>query len=262
MSFTKFFQILYFRDRMIPRNTVDSNFMQQLILSTGFLLLVTYVSATQAAVDSFQSQTEITSTVIQFVQNKIQPQENVEVKIEADPLDSRLKLSRCSTPLKATMPHNSRLSARFSVTVQCESEKPWQLYVPVTVAKMANIYVANSALMKGDVVNESDLRLVKTDINQLHSRPMFSANNIVGMVAKHPIAQGSPFTENYLKFPTLIKKGESVAIVAAAGGLNIRMTGEALDSGAIGQRIRIKNASSKKIIEAIVINSNTVQVDI
>lgn len=236
--------------------------MNKQTLIGGIIFFTAYTSITTAAEVELQSHMEITNTVIQSVQEKLQSQENVEVIIEADPLDTRLRLSKCESPLQTNMPQNSNLISRFSVNVRCDSEKPWQVYIPVRVSKLANIYVSNSSLKKGDVIDENDLRLVKTNIDQLHTRPIFQANEIIGMVARRNIPVGGPFSERVLKLPTIVKKGDSVDITASSSGLNIRMTGEALSPGAFGQRIKVKNSSSKKTIEAIVIDAHTVQVSL
>ena len=57
-----------------------------------------------------------------------------------------------------------------------------------------------------------------------------------------------------------LKKGDVVDIVAESQGLQIRMTGKAINNGAKGQRINVKNLSSNRIIQAIVKNSGLVQI--
>jgi flagella basal body P-ring formation protein FlgA len=40
------------------------------------------------------------------------------------------------------------------------------------------------------------------------------------------------------------------------------MSGVALTDGAVGERIRVQNSSSKRIVEAIIVNDDTVKVSI
>ena len=82
------------------------------------------------------------------------------------------------------------------------------------------------------------------------------------MVVKRSISRGSPFNSRNLRLPTTVHKGDIVEIVASTQGLMIRMRGKALNSGAKGERIRVKNQSSKKTIEAVVVDANTVTVNL
>ncbi len=228
-----------------------------------YLFIVTSLIATNlvwASVVDFHPHSEIENRVVQFVKSNIQENENIEVEIKLRALDSRLKLTQCSMPVEVYMPHNSRVNSRFSVGVRCQSGKPWKIYIPVTVAKYAQVYVSTAPLSKGDVLQAEDLRLLRTDISKLRTRPITDANQLIGMLVKRSIPTGSAFTSRHLTHRSVINKGDLVDIVATMSGLNIRMTGNAMSSGGKGQRIRVKNSSSKKTVEGIIIDSNTVQI--
>jgi len=234
--------------------------MKRLIQTTLLIVLSLGVNITMASSPGFHPLKDIEKSAQQFIQGQIPPQKNVDLKIKVDSLDSRLKLANCETPLEAYLPQNSRINARVTVGIRCNSNKPWQLYVPVSIAKITEIYVASNALMKGDIVSAEDLRLVQTDINKLRTRPITNPESIIGMVVKRNISTGSPFSKRYIKLPTIVKRGDAVNIIASTTGLNIRMVGKAMGSGALGQRIRVKNTSSKRMVEAIVVDANTVKV--
>ena len=61
-----------------------------------------------------------------------------------------------------------------------------------------------------------------------------------------------------LASPTLVKRGEAVRIVARNEQVEVSMAGEALDAGARGSLVRVRNASGT-IIRAKVTGAGTVQ---
>ncbi len=58
----------------------------------------------------------------------------------------------------------------------------------------------------------------------------------------------------------LVRKGEMVEVTATEGSLNVNMKGIALESGARGDVVNIRNTESQKTIPAVVVADNRVQV--
>jgi flagella basal body P-ring formation protein FlgA len=64
-----------------------------------------------------------------------------------------------------------------------------------------------------------------------------------------------------IELPPLVKRGDLVMIVAESNGFKITTLGEVKKTGRLGERIPVANMDSKKILQARVIDANTVQVD-
>ena len=62
------------------------------------------------------------------------------------------------------------------------------------------------------------------------------------------IAGGSVLTNQQLLGTQAVQRGQTVTLVADAGGISVRMAGRALAIGLINQRIRVENLSSGKIV--------------
>ena len=62
--------------------------------------------------------------------------------------------------------------------------------------------------------------------------------------------------------PPVLKRGEKVSIVVRKEALFLRIPGEILEDGAVGEKIRVRNLQSKKIIEATVLSRDEVEVRI
>lgn len=60
----------------------------------------------------------------------------------------------------------------------------------------------------------------------------------------------------------IVRSGERVTMVVRAGGLNVTASGEALQPGAAGQTIRVRNVDSQRVLSARVTGPGTVEVEL
>jgi len=222
------------------------------------LLLGSILNANAAPV--YHDHRDIQQSVAAYLENNLQSGKNIEIKTRINPLDRRLRLIKCDVPLSVSSTSNINQSAKVSVGVKCSGSKPWSLYVAVNIKKMASLYVTTGPLSRGESINEDNIQQVKRDINKLRNGFYTDKHQILGMIAKRSIRPGTIISSKHLTPPMIIKKGEAVDIIAKTSSLTIRMGGKAMSDGAKGQKIRVKNNSSKKIINAIVLNHGLVKV--
>jgi flagella basal body P-ring formation protein FlgA len=60
----------------------------------------------------------------------------------------------------------------------------------------------------------------------------------------------------------LVSRGQQVTLEAQTDGVHIRMGGEALAEAALGQRVRVKNLSSERVVEGVVRSDEVVEVSL
>ena len=77
-------------------------------------------------------------------------------------------------------------------------------------------------------------------------------------MVKRNLKAGETLRPSLLKQPKTIKKGQKVSIIARSGSLQVSMPGKALDSGHTGDHIRIRNLSSKRVIEGRIIGPDQI----
>ena len=58
----------------------------------------------------------------------------------------------------------------------------------------------------------------------------------------------------------LVRRGDRIALAWNKNGIKVSMRGQAMKDGAAGERVMVKNLSSKRVIEGIVRDSGTVVV--
>jgi flagella basal body P-ring formation protein FlgA len=65
-------------------------------------------------------------------------------------------------------------------------------------------------------------------------------------------------TPNMVVASSIISKGQRVQLNSSAGPVSVSMMGIALQNGALGSRILVKNLNSGKQLEGVVESDNTV----
>jgi len=64
-----------------------------------------------------------------------------------------------------------------------------------------------------------------------------------------------------LQLAEAVRRGDQVVISARSGGINVRMQGEALSGGTLGQQISVRNLTSQRVIRARVAGPGQVEVE-
>ena len=120
-------------------------------------------------------------------------------------------------------------------------------YLSVTVTTFS----AAHDIEHDQVLTESDVEEVEVEVNMLPSSDTYtSLDEIVGLAARMNIQVGRIFADGMLVPPTLVERGEDVLVYIPLGSAQMTLHGIALDSGALGDEIRVKNPDSNVIITA------------
>ncbi|ADE13701.1 flagella basal body P-ring formation protein FlgA [Nitrosococcus halophilus Nc 4] len=206
-----------------------------------------------------QSLAEIQEIARKFVlkQAKALPG-NIEVTPGA--LDRRLRLPKCSHPLKAFFPSGSRPTGNTTVGVRCTGGTPWTVYLSVKVAVYGKVVVATHPLVPGSPLSLADIHLERRNLEQLRQGYLRDPAQVAGKRLKRPLGLGAVITPEVLEIPKLVRRGQQVILIAKVPGLQVHMKGQALEDAGAGEHIRVRNNSSQRIVEGTVTADGIVQV--
>ncbi|MCC7413262.1 MAG: flagellar basal body P-ring formation protein FlgA [Gammaproteobacteria bacterium] len=183
-----------------------------------------------------------------------------EVAVSVARLDPRLRLAACPVALDAFLPPGTNGGSISTVGVRCGGGKPWVLYVPVTVHRLREVAVLVRSVPRGAVLGAADLRLERTDVGAL-TQGYYRAEELpVGMVLRRALAAGTVLMPQHLETRLAVRRGERVILTADVGGAVVRMTGEALANGAVGDTVRVRNLTSRRVVEGTVADGGVVEV--
>ncbi len=180
--------------------------------------------------------------------------------VKAGALDPRHRLPLCDSSLEAFMRRGTTVSARTIVGVRCAGSKPWTVYVPVNVFVSARVYTAGRTLPRNHLLAADDLKVDERDVSRLTAGYITDPSRLVGQRLKQQVIAGRIITPAMLEANLVVRRGQSVTLLAMNGGIQVSMSGKALINGAIGQRIRVENHSSGRIVEGIVRSPETVEI--
>ena len=71
---------------------------------------------------------------------------------------------------------------------------------------------------------------------------------------------GNVLTRNHVEFIPVIHRGDEVVLVARSNMLAVSARGEAMQEGGIGERIRVKNSDSGKVVYGQIVDASTIRV--
>ncbi len=218
--------------------------------------IVAHASTTAFAVHDLDAVHKAVSEFLYSSNGSVASPDHVEVGV----IDSRLRLARCDRPLKLFFSAGGATSGNTTVGVRCLGRSPWLIYVPARVKVYRDVVVTTRAVPRNTVVGNQDIELEQRDVSGLTAGYLEAPAKALGRVARRPMPIGAIIEPSALQNRRLVRRGERVTILANAGRLAVQMKGKALMDGASGDRVRVKNLSSGRVVEGTVTKNGAIRV--
>lgn len=174
------------------------------------------------------------------------------IEIETGRLDPRLLLPACPAPLEAFRTTSTPPAGNLTVGVRCPSGTGWTVYAPATVSVHVPVVVLARAQTRGAILTSDDIRIDERNIGALSGGYLLDPSRALGMELRRNLPVGTVLTANAVTAARIIQRGQSVTLIAEGASVTVRMNGEALEDGTAGTRIRVRNLSSKRVVEGVV----------
>lgn len=226
-----------------------------------FYCIFFYTSSFASDVHSVES---LKNYIYQYMQKNIPDYQQEDIRISINNIDPRLQLKKCKEDhLQVFNPYATPLANTNTIGIRCtEPESHWTLYVPISIAWFKSVVVSAYTINNGSQLDATNLKFEKMNISQLKQGYYTDLAQLDGLVANRTIPAGGVITPNSLSKEKIIKRGQTVNITAKNEHFSVRMMGEALSDGRLGDIIRIRNKSSKRIIQAKVSGMQQVEVTV
>jgi flagella basal body P-ring formation protein FlgA len=170
-------------------------------------------------------------------------------------------VSGVSAPVVTQMDYErdqGRFTALLSVPV--DGMAPIALRISGEVADVIELPVLVTRLSAGAIVGPDDVRMTRVHVASVHAEVARDPSMVIGMQVKRQSQAGAPIPIADLMEPTQVSRGDPVRLRLQVGGLSITGQGLALESGAAGERIRVRNITSQAVLEADVIGPGEARV--
>jgi flagella basal body P-ring formation protein FlgA len=155
-----------------------------------------------------------------------------------------------------------RGTGRFAavLTVTGPGINPIETTLSGVVEQMMEAPVASTRLLPQTVLRRDDVHVARVRVASVQNKIAQSVDQIVGMQLRRPVAAGQPLLLTDLTRPPLVQRGSTVQIELSSAGLTITGQVIALDTGADGDRIRVRNTTSHAYLFAQVVGPGEVRV--
>ncbi len=115
---------------------------------------------------------------------------------------------------------------------------------------------------KGHLVRAEDLYVSRMDIRRMPGGAVKDPATIIGKSLKRSMSANRPIVENMIETSQTVKRGKRVFLLINRGGLSITAYGKIKEKGYIGMPVKAMNLSSKKEVVGLLIDENTVEVQL
>jgi flagellar basal body P-ring formation protein FlgA len=172
-----------------------------------------------------------------------------------------IPVSGASPPVVTQLDYDhelGRFTAMLSVTG--DGMEPIAVRIGGEVSDVVELPVMVTRVSAGAIPGPDDVRMARVHIASVHTEVVRDRAMVIGMQVKRQLQAGVPIPVAELMQPTQISRGEPVRLQLQVGGLSLTGQGVALESGAAGELIRVRNISSQAVLETEVVGPGVVRV--
>lgn len=163
----------------------------------------------------------------------------------------------CSAPVEVEAV-DTRQFARMRFVARCPVAPGWRHDFVVRARVSAQVAVTAMPLRAGEVLTDEHITLERRDVT-LIGDAIGAPDAAVGQTSRRSLRSGEVLRANQLAAPIVVKRGDQVLMVARHEGIEVSMAGEALDAGARGAVVRVRNAASGQVVRMRVADAGTVE---
>jgi flagella basal body P-ring formation protein FlgA len=182
----------------------------------------------------------------------VSPQLDVPVPLELRPYGDRVRFTELML---------DRASGRFAVTALLPQDSPTaRIALSGQVTALAEVPVLRDMVRRGQLVTQDIVGYQLVPAYRLSGGMVVDVADLVGQAARRTLHAGRPIRAADLMPPIVVAKNKVVRMVYEVGALRLTARGRALGDGGAGTMIKVLNVDSKRSVDAIVIDNDTVAV--
>lgn len=143
----------------------------------------------------------------------------------------------------------------FDVEVITDGEPPRTAPIAAEAVLVKDVVVARRSINQGQVIAGRDLKLQERRFTRMDAVGITDLTAAVGSLSGRFYRSGDMIEAGGLASRPLVQRGERVEILIAADGLEIKTSGKAQASGALGDSIAVRRDGTRRqqdVIEAVV----------
>lgn len=148
----------------------------------------------------------------------------------------------------------------FHVEIYLDGEKVRDQPMSSYMEALGQVVTAAGPIKAGDILSEDDVTLAEMPLGKLPGGALASVEEATGKKARHNIGKGAVLTRGTMDMQPDVKNNDILTVQLSGDGFTITTRGKALQKGFKGETIKVLVLSSKKILEGVITDSQTVEV--
>lgn len=150
-------------------------------------------------------------------------------------------------------------SSRFSLIFRVDDKVRKNISIQGDLKALAPVVTATSSLRRGTILSHDNTTESLKDLTG-YENPVTDQGLVLGKRLKRAVRAHGVIEASDVEIPPLVRRGQYVKIIVSHGKLHITATGIANADGKLNEVIRVRNASSDKLIRGRVTAPGIVEV--
>jgi flagella basal body P-ring formation protein FlgA len=159
---------------------------------------------------------------------------------------------------------NQRFTATLSFMTEASLERPAQQLGSIDVSgryeEMVEVPVVKFRLSSGDIIREEDVEWQKLPSARVKREAVLETAELVGKSVVRGLTPGRPVMGDEIQQPPVVLRRSPVRIRYQSNNLSIQAVGTAMQDGAMGDKIKVRNDDSGIEVAARVVARGQVEV--
>jgi len=147
----------------------------------------------------------------------------------------------------AIEPLDTRSPQRMRFLARCNDTPGWRYEYVVRARLTAMVAVTAGPVAANEALTDAQVTIERRDISNI-ADPITTPDEAVGQMSRRMLRPGDILRSGQLSSPVMVKRGDAVMMVARREGIEVSSAGEALDAGARGAMVRVRNANSGQVV--------------
>lgn len=153
---------------------------------------------------------------------------------------------------------DTRQANRMRFAVRCPGAGSSRQEYIVRARISAEVVLAAVPIAANEVLTDTHVTVGQREITSI-ADPVVDPSLAVGQTSRRLLRAGDVLRNNSLTPPILVKRGDAVVMIARVEGIEVSTAGEALDAGARGAVVRVRNSTSGQTVRMRVTAPGTVE---
>ncbi len=127
-------------------------------------------------------------------------------------------------------------------------------------AETSKVPALSRKFEKNEIIAKNDIVYLEIETAKLRNAYITSEDKLIGKSPTRSILKERPITESQIADARVVTKNKQISVVYRDNSLTIKTSGIALEDGAIGQSVKVKNINSNKIVRAKILSEALAEV--